>query len=795
MKTLSKILLLFMAVVIISGCISNDKPTTSTNVQTTTPISSKIENDSIQQTVKQITENGTQNAIKQAVANGNLSLKDMDGPPEYNTQIVEKNDSHVKLELTTKIKFKDPKGAGISDNKWPKFQINASNLSVNGTKGNVTSGDYDQQIKDSISSEIKNMTNDSERNEINNSWNNYSFESGQRTYEINETYDVTFSNTSESNNILQNNSTNNYSIVLGFTKYIKDWHYSKEENFDITLLWWSTRIAWVRADADMDAALGLRLPLQVSLDAPNMMVSGQSYNLNTKISGIEWNAAEYQAANVPAENGNAFVARFNITLSVQAWIKYIGDIGPYTFNKDLDYGKAFKTPFGPNEKFPIPELDLPPGETGLKFNDPYFGAIWIGMGLEIIPILGSDKITAKWDAGGDSVGNGSVEYDLADSNYNFGPIITNDYDKNNNYANIKLTDYNYYFNICSLNLDANVQGGLTFMPLTIPSPYMTIFSYDCSGIKDLSLTAHEGTNANSVYTSIPIGPNGKVMSMIAWENSQTNDTQTNITVPLGSSVKFNTTTNYDSDYYNRSENLGSTDPKNLFLEQQFSNIGSFTVKIAGENNTYGWANQTWNVTVELNMTPIAVVNITSNTTSNESTNITSNTTSNESTNITSNTTSNESTTSNTTSNESTTSNTTSNESTTSNTTSNESTTSNTTSNVTEANATPIPTDTSLVTPTPIPTDTSLVTPTPIPTDTSLVTPTPIPTDTSLVTPNVTDINATPVIESNITVNITHTSTDTSLVTQTPIPTDTSLVTQTPIPTDTSLVTPTPIPTD
>lgn len=65
------ILLLFVAIVIISGCISNTaNPEITPNVQTNTPISTKIENDSIQETIRQVTENGTQNAIKQAVANG-----------------------------------------------------------------------------------------------------------------------------------------------------------------------------------------------------------------------------------------------------------------------------------------------------------------------------------------------------------------------------------------------------------------------------------------------------------------------------------------------------------------------------------------------------------------------------------------------------------------------------------------------------------------------------------------------------------------------------------------------------
>ncbi len=540
-----------------------------------------IENDTAINLSNQLREGAPiQNAVKQAVANGTLSLQDMDGEPEYSRQILIENKSNIKIKYTTKIKFKNPKGAGISSNKWPKFQINfttstnesnianesngsnistpnianesngsnisipnianesnGSNISIpnianesNGSNistpniANESNGsnistpnianesnliDYDQAIKDSITTEIENITNGTDRMEINDSWNNYSFESGPRTYEINETYDGTYLNNSNYSKI-STQSTYDYYILMGFTRSIH-WQYSKEENFYIPILWWNVHIAWVRANAEIDAAIGLRLPTKVGLNVPNQMASEQSYTLSTNIIGQDWNTDQYFLANVPSENGNEFVLRGKFSISAQAWVKVIGNIGPYGISKDLDYGRSFKTPFGDNEKFPIPELVYSPDQTGLKFYF-YNNILWAGIGLKIEPILGSNKITAKWDATGDSTGNGLIEYDNPNINYSFGEIKAGSYDDNNNYAIIKLSDYNYYFNICKLDFDANVQGGLTILPITIQTPYVTIYSYDCGrvfrwfwfGKQEAYLGIHPGTNKENVTKIIEV---------------------------------------------------------------------------------------------------------------------------------------------------------------------------------------------------------------------------------------------------------------------------------------------------
>jgi hypothetical protein len=609
---------LVIILVLSLGCIGNTSPKSGTDKETITTNSTTA---SAAPAGQSIPSAPVQDAIKQEVANGNLSLSDIDGKPEYSTEVVKKNDSYIESKSTTKLKFKNPKGAGYADDKWPKLQATTDN--------NVTT-DYDKQIKDSITVEIASIKNDTERIKMNDSWNNYSFDSGPRIYEVNETYGATFSNDSFLRTLPNGTiSASNYSILMGFTNPIH-WTYHKEENIGIG--WFAS--VWGEVYAYVDGALGLRLPIKVRMDVPNM-ASGLSYTLNTSISGQDWSGEEYSMANVPPENGNEFVLRGRFILTAQAKIIVLGgtlkNFEPININEGFDYGRSFKTPFGPNEKFPIPELILSPDQTKLKISN---GVLWVGAGLKFEPILGSTKINAKWYASGDAAGEGPIEYQSPDVMYSFS-LQADDYDKSTNYANVKLSNYKYYFNRCILSFDANIQGGLVSVPkFVLKSGYINIYSYNCGNfMQALYLGVHPGTNADGVNISTIVIAgeatkiadatftginNTTVMSVINWNNNQTNDTQTNITVPIKTSIRFNVKTNHNSDSYGGGSDSGNSniilaDQKNLYLDQDFNIVGNFSVKLGGKNNTNGWANKTWNIEV------ISVVNTANITTANVTT--------------------------------------------------------------------------------------------------------------------------------------------------------------------------------
>ena len=103
-----------------------------------------------------------QNNIKEEMVNGFFSTKDIEGSPEYNIQVLEKNETHIKLKSTTKIIFKNPRGAGYGNNRWPQF-------GENGIAG-------DDKVKNAILSDIQNITNKNERSTILAEWNKYNFE-------------------------------------------------------------------------------------------------------------------------------------------------------------------------------------------------------------------------------------------------------------------------------------------------------------------------------------------------------------------------------------------------------------------------------------------------------------------------------------------------------------------------------------------------------------------------------------------------------------------------------------------
>lgn len=429
-----------------------------------------------------------QNSIKQAIINGNLSAADIDGTPQYIIEVIDKSANHIKIKSYTKIIFKNPKGAGYKDNNWPKFdikKINGNDMSP------LTEGDYEQKIKDAILSEIMKISDSSERAKKLEEWNKYDFYHGPRTYEFNETYEVTYPKDSLSTfSSISSQSIYTNDILMGFTKTLPRVDWAWETSVTIFI-----KVASVKAGIQIDGALGLRLPTNVSLNMPNTMISGSNYNVPTSISGENWDDVKYSLANVPAENGNEFVARYKFFFGVQFWFIGIGSFGPYV-DTNKDYSSSFATPIGPNERFPLPVLVLNPDQTGLKVG--VDNLAWAGVGLKISPDLSSSKITAVWIADGDSLGSGSTIYSSPNVNYNLGPIMAGDYSTATNNAHVKLSDYKYYFNTCRITLSVNVQIGGILLP-DIGSPYHDFYDVDCSGLTGgFYLGIHQGTSANSV---------------------------------------------------------------------------------------------------------------------------------------------------------------------------------------------------------------------------------------------------------------------------------------------------------
>ncbi|APH39492.1 hypothetical protein [Methanohalophilus halophilus] len=415
---------------------------------------------------------------------------------EYKTEVLEKSKNHIKLKGTTIIQFANPIEAGHSDNKWPKIQISENPEFIE--EGTVVPGEYDQAIKDYILSQIQEIEDEEEREAALSAWENYDFESGPREHTITEYYEITYPE--ESQSVMYYAAASDFpaatnDVLMGFTYEAPNIDWIIEDR--VTII--GFEIAHYKAGIEFDAALGLRLPAEVTINHPSKMYEPGSHIMSSSINGVDWNADQYIAANVPAENGNEFVARMDAFAGIIVEIlgKTVGDSG---IDIDKDYGDSFETPFGPDEEFPLQSLSLSPDDTGLKWG---IDAVSLGIGLTMDPNIGSETINADWTASGDATGKGTIIYSHPDELYNFGPLIANTSASSSNYADIQLSDFEYHFDKCNFDLYANID--LEILSIDFDIIEIPIIHKDVSEVTGgLYVGVHEGTNADSANVIIPV---------------------------------------------------------------------------------------------------------------------------------------------------------------------------------------------------------------------------------------------------------------------------------------------------
>ncbi|MCK4825558.1 hypothetical protein KA005_57955, partial [bacterium] len=420
---------------------------------------------------------------------------------EFNTEVLEKSENHLKLQGTTVIKFDNPLEAGNADNKWPKLQV-TENPELIG-EGTVIPGEYDQLIKDYILSQIQEIEDEDERAAVLAAWNEYDYESGSRKHIITEVYEITYPEEPQSvisYAAISSASTTTNDVLMGFTYEAPEINWVVEDKLIIEICvpilgCYDFTVYNYKAGVEFDAALGLRLPTEVTINHPNEMYETESYTLSTTIDGVDWNAAQYAAANVPQEDGNEFVARLKVWVGIYVEVAEITLIDWEAVDINRDYGKSFETPFGPDEEFPIPDLYLSPEDTGLKWG---FSVANLGIGININPSIGSETINADWSASGDAWGSGTVSYHQPDVPYAFGPA-TADASGPTDYADIQLSDYEYHFDKCLFDVDAIVKMHLGWTGFEknwdVPIDIVTIDASDLTG--GLYLGVHSGTTADT----------------------------------------------------------------------------------------------------------------------------------------------------------------------------------------------------------------------------------------------------------------------------------------------------------
>uniref|UniRef100_UPI004057C0A7 choice-of-anchor L domain-containing protein n=1 Tax=Candidatus Electronema sp. TaxID=2698783 RepID=UPI004057C0A7 len=352
----------------------------------------------------------------------------------------------LKIINKTIIQFDNPQQAG--QDEWPALVVK-DNLPPN-AHGTVKAGDYTEAYREFMEEKSPGI------------WEQYEFGQEPRTHTIEETVEITepeklltaagfkagaklSADTATVEQLLAAAAAAaNEQLLMGFTYTGPHIDYSigdKSEALGLT-------IYEFKAGFELDWALGLRLPGEANLTGPDQLVQGTSADLASAFTPLDWSATSYSNTGVASESGNEFVLRMNFFAGVKAIILEINVCPNCYLEANVDKSKSFTTPFGAGASFPIPTATIPVYNWDLGFAS-------FGVGLSVDPDLGSDKVTANWQASGDASGSGTLRYSSPSSPVSFGAVNACNLSAGNQAA-IQLDGFRYWFNQFLINLGASL---------------------------------------------------------------------------------------------------------------------------------------------------------------------------------------------------------------------------------------------------------------------------------------------------------------------------------------------------
>lgn len=393
----------------------------------------------------------------------------------------------LKITSQTVIAFAAPEQAGYS--VWPAVVVPAD--LPEGAQGEVRAGDYDDLIYKTLAEQRPGI------------WDTYQFGHEPRTYVFEETYIVAYAK-DEAPELLEAlttgtlDATTFQAVLVGFTYPGPNIDYTLGFHWEVL----GVTVAEGRAGFALDWALGLRLPLRVSVAAPEVLYPNTTYTFSTALTPLDWSAADYLQAGVAGENGNEFILRFNFFLGARLSL-FGARVLDWALSANLNQSKSFTTPFGPGSTFPLPGFDLPPEKTGLNYN---LAVLALGIGLKLQPTLTSNRITASWQAvaGSDASGSGSLEYTAPDAAIALGPVQAGDYGPTK-LARVEIRDFKYWFNSFHVLIDGYVR--VDVFGYGMQSGDFDIADLDLSGLTGgLWLGTHAGTRSTverAVRVAVP----------------------------------------------------------------------------------------------------------------------------------------------------------------------------------------------------------------------------------------------------------------------------------------------------
>lgn len=393
----------------------------------------------------------------------------------------------------TVVRFDEPEQAGYPG-AWPRLLVR--NKSPADSPLRFLEGDYTDAYRDLAAARLPGV------------WDLYAFGREPRTHVIEETITVTWPDGPAEAGLQKGASPAELplspagpeGILLGFTYTGPHIDYTIGDTAEVCIpIIGCATIYDFKAGFELDWGLGLRLPAQADLLGPTVMVAGSSSTYSSAVGPLDWSGAAYSAVGVAPESGNEWVLRFAFFVGVRGEIVGI-DLCPSCYiSVDIDKSASFATPFGPGAFFPIPPAQVPIREFGVE------DLFYFALGLQIQPLLGSQKITANWQASGAASGSGALTYSSPGAPLSF--VASACLTGPSHDAQVQVGDFKYWFDQFLVELDAY----LTFQlfGFGIWTPTIEIATFDLSPIT-AGLWVGRHTQCNATFSCGPVGPDNTV---------------------------------------------------------------------------------------------------------------------------------------------------------------------------------------------------------------------------------------------------------------------------------------------
>ena len=304
---------------------------------------------------------------------------------------------------TTVLRFDGPAQAGHAE--WPPLVVRDKRTTA--VAGFIRGGDYTALARGKAAAELPGV------------WSRYEFGQEPRVYTLTETLTLTAPDVELlASPDISSVATSAGEFLFGFSVPGPNLDYTINFDHQVCVADICATVVDFTAGFRLDWGLGLRLPMNLSFSSTEPLLEGSSYSPTSQVNGLNWTAADYTAAGVPAESGNEYVTRFVFLLGVFLEVAGVDviDLGP---NINIDRTRNFTTPFGPGATFALPDIDL---------------AIWefdasvasASVGFRVTPHAGSDRFTAAWAATGEASGTGNLTYTSPTISQGVGPLTAID---------------------------------------------------------------------------------------------------------------------------------------------------------------------------------------------------------------------------------------------------------------------------------------------------------------------------------------------------------------------------------